>query len=199
MDIQTPVEVVSNEIEVHSPMLPDLGVLKVDFAISIAAEREAAPTRKRYSAGCATGPGTSIECTVFHFAIRNLGERPIRNGRFSCSDFSIVPGYRTNDGEWKQLHSQLMACTANVYFETPILPGAAEEGNFILGALAPRFDTSPLYPAGKYEFRFRFYSSACWASPDGSFCIQQPKAQVTATSNTLTVVATAFSNGSSTR
>jgi len=34
--------------------------------------------------------------------------------------------------------------------------------------MAPRFDTSRLYPAGNYEFHFRFQSNACFASPDGS-------------------------------
>lgn len=192
VEIQTPVEVVSKEIEVSSPILPDLGSLKLGFEISITPEPQASEQRKRLSASCATEPRTSIECTVFHFAIRNLGDRPVRNGRYSCSDFSMIPEYRTNDGEWKQLQSRLMACTANVYIETPILPGEVAEGSFILGALAPRFDTSPLYPAGKYEIRVCFHSSACFASPDGSFCIQSPKEQLLATSNVVTILATAF-------
>jgi len=148
--------------------------------------------RKRFGALCATDPGTSIECTVFHYAIRNMGDHPIRNGRFSCSDYSIMPEYRTDDGDWKQLQSRLMACTANVFFETPILPGKAAEGDVTLRGLAPQFDTSPLYPAGKYELHFRFHSSACFASLDGSFCIQSPKEQIVANSNAITVKATAF-------
>jgi len=192
VEIQHPVEVVSKTIKIQSPVLPALGPLKLAFAISVVPERKAAEIRKGDSASCATDPGTSIECTVFHYAIRNLSDRPIRNGRFTCSDFGIVPEYRTNGSEWKQLQSRLMVCTANVYFEIPILPGAADEGNFTLGALAPRFDTSPLYPAGKYEFRFRFHSNACWASPDGSFCIQRTKEQTVVVSNMVTINATAF-------
>lgn len=200
VEFQSPVDVVSKAIEVKSPALPDLGMLKLAFDISVAPERKAAEVRKRYSASCATDSATSIECTVFHYAIRNLADRPIRNGRFTCSDFSIIPEYRTNGSEWKQLHSRLRACTANAYFETPILPGAAVEGNFTLATLAPRFDTSPLHPAGKYEFRFRFHPSACWASPDGSFCIERPKEQTVVISNIVTINATAFSaKGSSTR
>jgi len=187
VEIQTPVAVVSKEIEVNSPVLPDLGSLKLGFEISVTPEPQAADTRKLVGASCATDPGTSMECTVFLYAIRNLGDRPVRNGRYSCSDFSIIPEYRTNDGEWKQLQSRLMACTANIYVETPILPGQAVEGNFTLGALAPRFDTSQLYSAGKYEIRFRFHSSACFAAPDGSFCIQSPKEQTTVISNVVTV------------
>jgi len=192
VEIQTPVEVVSKEIEVDSLAFPDAGPLKLAFESSIATEPRAAEVRKRSGASCATGSGTSVECTVFHYAIRNLGNRPVRNGRFSCSDYSIIPEYRTNDGEWKQLESQLKFCTANIYVETPIEPGETAEGNFILGALAPLFDTSPLYPAGRYEIRFSFHSSACFASPDGSFCIQRPKEQTVTMSNVITISATAF-------
>jgi len=197
VEIQTPVEVVSKEIEVDSPALPDAGPLKLGFESSIATEPQAAEVRKRAGASCATHPETSVECTVFHYAIRNLGNRPVRNGRYLCSDYSIIPEYRTDDGEWKQLQSQLKACTANVYVETPIQPGDATEGNFILSALAPLFDTSPLYAAGRYEIRFSFHPSACFASPDGSFCIQWPREQTVTMSNVVTISATAFTPGES--
>lgn len=191
VEIQTPVEVASKEIEVDSPTLPDAGQLKLGFESSIATEPQAAEVRKRVGS-CATQLRTSVECTVFHYAIRNLGNRPVRNGRYSCGDYSIIPEYRTEDGEWKQLQSQLSACTANVYVETPIQPGEALEGNFILSVLAPVFDTSPLYAAGRYEIHFSFHSSACFASPDGSFCIQWPKEQTVTMSNVVTIRATAF-------
>ena len=168
------VEVVSKEIEVDSPALPDAGPLKLGFESSIATEPQAAEVRERSGASCVTDPGTSVECTVFHYAIRNLGNRPVRNGRFSCSDYSIIPEYRTDDGEWKQLQSQLKACTANVYVETPIEPGEAAEGNFILNALAPFFDTSPLYAAGRYEIHFSFHSSACFAFPMAASAFNRP-------------------------
>lgn len=194
VDHQTPVEIVSNEIEVNSPVLPDLGPLKLGFQISVAPEPQGAETRrKRFQAPCTTDLGTSLECTVFHYMIRNLGDRPIRNGRYTCSDFSIMPEYRIDgEGEWKQLKSQLDACTMNLYVETPILPGKTADGDFILRWLALRFDTSPLYPAGKYDIRFTFHSSACWASSDGSFCIQRPAKQATEMSNVVTINATAF-------
>jgi hypothetical protein len=192
VEIQAPVDVVSKEIEVKSPSLPDMGPLKLRFELSLAPEPQAVGIRKRFGTLCATDPGTSIECTVFHYAIRNMGDRPIRNGRFTCSDYSIMPEYRTDDSDWKQLQSRLMACTANVFSETPILPGKAAEGDVTLRGLAPQFDTSPLYPAGKYELQFRFHSSACFASPDSSFCIQSPKEQIVASSNVITVKATAF-------
>ncbi len=194
------VDIVSKEIEVNSPTIPDLGPLKLGFEISVASEQQAAELRKRIGARCATDPGNSMECTVFHYAIRNLGDRPVRNGRFTCSDDSIIPEYRTNDGEWKQLQSRLMACNSNVYFETPILPGHTAEGDFTLGTLAPQFDTSPLYPNGKYEIRVHFQSSVCFASPDGSFDIQCPKEQTETISNVIRINATAFTaNTSSTK
>jgi hypothetical protein len=198
VEFQTPVDVISKEIEVNSPALPEAGPLKLGFEFSIASEPQAAEVRKRSRPSCATDPGTSVECTVFHYAIRNLGNRPVRNGRYTCSDFSIIPEYRNDDGEWKQLQSRLQGCTANIYFETPIMPGEADEGDFILRSLAPRFDTSPLYPAGRYEIHFSFHSSACFASPDGSFCVQSPKEQTVTVSNVVTINATAFTPGTST-
>lgn len=192
VEIQTPVEVISKEIVVNSPALPDLGDLQLRFEVSVASKAQASEIRKHLGPPCATDPGSSIECTVFHYAIRNLGDRPIRNGRFTCSDYSILPEYRADAGDWKQLESRLMACTANVYIETPILLGKSAEGNFTISVLAPRFDTSPLYPSGNYELHFRFFSQACFASNDGSFCIQSPSEQVEAFSNVITLHATQY-------
>jgi len=192
VEIQTPVEVLSNEIKVQSPILPDLGALKLGFEVNALpnptgwSQSNPAPTK------CAGTAGTSIECTVFHYAIRNLGDHAVRNGRFTCSDDSIMPEYRTDGSEWKHLESKLLSCTANIYFETPILPGQAAEGTFMIAWLAQQFDTKPLYPAGEYHFRFRFQSSACAASPDGSFCLVRPKEQPKVLSNEIVVHATEF-------
>ncbi len=192
VEIQTPVNVVSKEIEVNSPALPELGPLSLGFEISTASEPRAAEVRKRYSASCVTDQERSMECAVFHYVIRNLGNRPIRNGMYSCDDYSMIPEYRFDDGEWKYLRSRLQACTANIYRETPILPGQTAEGEFTLGGLAPYFDTSPLSAAGQYQIRVEFQSSACFASPDGSFCLQPPKAQIETLSNTVFIKADAY-------
>jgi hypothetical protein len=189
---QDPVEVISKEIIVNSPILTGFGPLKLGFKISIASNLETDELRKRLRLSCASDQESSIECTVFHFAIRNLGNRPVRNGRWTCSDFSMIPEYRADGGEWKLLQPRLMACTANMIVETAIQPGEAAEGNFTLSSLAPRFATSPLYPAGKYEIHVRFHSQACFASPDGSFCIQDPKEQIETISNTVTLNTSAF-------
>jgi hypothetical protein len=193
VEAQSPVWVISKEIEVNSPALSDFGPLKIGFELSIASKQESAELRRQLPPSCATEQEASIECTVFHFAIRNLGDRPIRNGRWTCSDFSLIPEYRTDDGEWKQLQARLPGCTANFVVWTAILPGKAAEGSFALSWLAPRFDTSPLYPAGQYEIRVHFHSDACFASDEGSFCIQDPKEQVEAISSAVTMNAAAFS------
>ncbi len=192
VEIQTPVSVVSKQIEVTSPALPILGPLKLGFELSVTSDPQAAEIRKRYSASCVADQGKSMECAVFHYAIRNLGDRPVRNGRYSCSDFSMVPEYRSDDGEWKHLQSRLQACTANVYIETPILPGETAEGSFTLGALAPNFDTSLLFAARRYQMRVGFHSSACFASSDGSFCIQSPEKQIETLSNVVLIDAGAY-------
>jgi hypothetical protein len=192
VEFQTPVEVLSNEIKVESPTMPDLGMLKLSFEVNALPNPQGWSQSRPAPTKCAGKAGTSIECTVFHYAIRNLGDRAIRNGRFTCSDYSIMPEYRTDDGEWKRLESRLQICNSNVYFETPILPGKTAEGTFTIPRLAPEFDTEPLYPAGEYHLRFQFQSSACFAAPDGSFCLLWPKEQPAITSNEITVHATEF-------
>ena len=192
VEIQTPVNVVSKEIEVNSPPLPTLGSLKMTFEISLASEAEAAEIRKHNRSSCAMDQSRSMECAVFHYTIGNTGDRPIRNGRFGCSDDSILPEYRSDEGEWKHFQARLQACTANVYFETPILPGETAEGDFTLSALPQHFDMSPLLAAGRYQVRIGFHSSACFASFDGSFCLQWPKTQIDTLSNVVTVDASAY-------
>lgn len=189
---QRTVEVVSNTINVIVHPLRDLGPLKIGLEISVAPLSEAIEARKHLDAHCATDTGTSMECTVFHYAIRNLGDRPIRNSRWTCSDFSIWPEYRTDKGNWKHLESTFWSCNSNVPIETPIMPGEATEGNITLAALSWALDTSPMYPAGSYEIRFHFQTEACFASPDGTFCIQVPKKQPVVLSKALAITGTTF-------
>ena len=101
VEIQSPVEVLSNEIKVQSPILPDLGTLKLGFEVIALPNPQGWSQSNPLPAKCAGQAGTSVECTVFHYSIRNLGDRPVRNGRFTCSDDSIVPEYRMDGGDWK--------------------------------------------------------------------------------------------------
>jgi hypothetical protein len=175
------------------PGAKSLVPIKMGFEVSLASEVQATEIRTSFLPSCTPESATSMECTVFHFAMRNLGSRPIRKGTFSCSDASIVPEYRTQNGTWKQLEDRLMSCNSNVYIETPILPGKNFEGDFALGTLAPHFDISPLSTAGKYQIRFRLSASVCAASADGSACLhpREKKKEVKAISKVVTIDATA--------
>ena len=192
VEIQTPVEVISREIEVSSPALPDLGPLKLSIEASVVPDSLTWIPKYSPRSACLPNPNASVECTVFRLTIRNDGERPIRMGRFSCSDSSILPQYRRADGTWTEVQQKFWNCTANVFFETPILPGKTLEREFLLSYLTPGFDTTGLYPAGDYGFRFQFTSSACVAAPDGSFSLQCPTKQPTIVSNEIVVHATEF-------
>lgn len=173
---QTPVSVISNEVTLDAPVLPDLGQLKLAFEVS-ARPGPPSTSSAKDSADCTGDANESIDCIVFHYAIHNLGSRPIRHGGFSCSGYGIAPEYRPPHGEWQPVPSNSWSCTANVIFERPILPGGTAEGDFVLSSLAPGYNTSVLRTAGDYSFRFYFWPNACFASPDGTFCLNRPEKQ----------------------
>jgi len=68
---QEPVIIESKELSVESPELGDLGTFKFGFDVKLntAAERDPA----------CSAEGTGVEPALFHYAIRNLGDRPVRN------------------------------------------------------------------------------------------------------------------------
>jgi len=176
LEFQEPVSIISNEVTVDAPVLPDLGRLKLAFEVS--ARRGPPPTSfAKKSVDCTGDASASIDCIVFHYAIHNLGDRPIRHGGDSCSGFGIIPEYRPPHGEWQPVPSNNWVCTANIFFETLILPGGTAEGDFVLSTLGPGYDASVLRAAGEYSFRFTFWPNACFASPDGSFCLARPEKQ----------------------
>lgn len=185
MDFQEPVMVVSNEVTVDLPPLPDLGKLKFSFQISIAEATTLDPLTTGNNS-CKRSD-TTIDCVTFHYSLRNLGDRAVRNGIFTCSDSDIGAEYRYEDGDWKQVPPHFWMCSANMYYEKPILPGEALDGTFTLPTLHPALDTTDLQAAGSYELRFTFFPKACFAAPDGSFCIQRPKDQPHILSNVVQV------------
>jgi hypothetical protein len=166
---QEPVTICSNNVTVESPRLGDLGGLKFGFDVTVDVPPQRDPT-------CAAA-NTNVECIVFHYTIRNLADRPVRNTTFTCSDMSIQPEYRFEMGEWKSVPNTPWRCTANVMVESEILPGGALEGSFTLRNLRPGYDTSSLQAPGQYQFRFTFSPAACIASPDASFCLTRPEKQ----------------------
>jgi hypothetical protein len=168
--------VISNEVTLDAPVLPDLGQLKLAFEVSARPGPPPTSSAKK-SVDCTGDASESIDCIVFHYAIHNLGRRAVRHGGFSCSGFGIGAEYRPSQGEWQPVPPNAWVCTANIYFETPILPGGTAEGDFVLSSLAPGYNTSVLRAAGDYSFRFYFWPNACFASPDGTFCLTRPEKQ----------------------
>jgi hypothetical protein len=175
IDFQEPVIVVSNEIVAKSPKL-DLGEMSFGFEIEVLSDAQLALQGRK---GCTPENKLSIDCMVFKYRILNLSARPVRNATFSCGGSGIAPEYRNAEGQWTALPPcgynltppVIWSCTENVLVETPILSGKALEGEFTLRALAPESDLTPLRSAGEHQLRFRFFPSACFASPDGRFCI----------------------------
>lgn len=181
-----PVILYSNELTLDSPDLGNLGSLSFGFEVRLA-PNELSKTGFAAQTTCA-GNNTIIDCTVFHFSIRNLGVRPVRNATFTCTAWGISPEYRFEGSEWKAVPIITSTeCIMNVLIETAILPGASVEGTFTLPTLAPGYDTTELRRPGAYNLRFKFWPQACVASPDGRLDLVCPVKQPPILSNELTV------------
>ena len=101
-----------------------------------------------------------------------LGDRPVRYLRSTCTGDHITPEYRTPRGGWGLVPSlNDWECVSNASFEKPILPGGIAEGNFALPTLPPGYDLTVLRAPRDYLLRFTFWPSACFASPDATFCL----------------------------
>jgi hypothetical protein len=184
---QEPVTVYSNELVVESPNLGDLGILSFAFDVTVLPPGSSNVPSNGNNSMCSEEIRTSIDCTAFHYVIRNLTDRPVRNATMSCSDSGIQAEYRLESSEWRPVPNKDWSCTMNVLIETKILPGGTVEGTFTLGTLRPGLDTSSLRALGAYQFRFTFWPSSCFASPDASFCLVRPEKQPHVRSKDLTV------------
>jgi len=185
VDSQEPVTVYSNSILVESPKLPDLGRLKLTFEVT-SATNQPPETQDGRPSGCAE-ESASVDCALFHYMIRNLGDRAVRNVSASCSDDSIRPEYRFDSSSWKPIPARLWSCTMNITVERGIPRGGTLERTFALRTLLPGYDTSSLRAPGEYQLRFTFYPAACIASPDVSFCLTPLQREPTVTSKVLTL------------
>jgi len=175
--LQEPVTVLSNEVVAVSPSLPDLGALRFTFEVTVHRGPPGDELSSTWAAnGCAEMTITSVECTIFDYTVRNLGDRAVRNATESCRDSSITPEYATAGGEWKPLPGPKKSwfCSSNTFIETGISSGGKVVGEFML---ISRYDTTPLRAPGDYRFRFTFQPHACFASPDASFCLMRPEHQ----------------------
>lgn len=181
VDVQEPVEVVSNEVTAESPTLPDLGAMKFSFDVKVISASEAAKLAPQLRAKCAAAGADSIECVVFHYKVGNASTRAVRWMEMGCSGFGIFPEYL--DGQWSPL-VQNLPCTLNVPMETAILPGGAAEGDF---TLAWGYDLNPFRNPGEYVFRLIFRPEMCFASPDGTFCLETFHSEPAITSSQITV------------
>jgi hypothetical protein len=176
-DFQEPVSVISNEVTLDAPVPTVFDTLKFALEVTVRPGPLLSAGSAGKSVNCTGDASASIDCIVFHYAIHNLGDRPVRHAGFSCSGYGITPEYRPANGEWQPVPSNAWVCTANIFFEMPILAGRASEQDFALSTLAPGYDTSVLRAAGDYSLRFTFWPNACFASPDGAFCLARPEKQ----------------------
>jgi hypothetical protein len=174
-----PVEVVSNEVEAESPTLPTLGAMKFSFDAEVIPASQAAKLHPALRAKCPAGRADNIECAAFHYKIGNSGTRAVRLSQ-GCGD--IFPEYLAN-GEWRPIFETLQ-CTVNVITETPILPGSVVKGDF---SLAWGYNISPFRSPGEYRLRLTLNLQACFASPDGRFCLTKYQNEPPVTSSQLTV------------
>jgi hypothetical protein len=182
IDFQEPVTVISNEIVAKSSRLPDLGRMSLGFNVEISS---ASPSSERMRMGCTSGNETGIDCRIFKFWIVNSGTRPVRYITTSCSNSGLVPEYLDAADQWTALPQRFWSCGMNILVQTPILPGKAIEGEFTLKNLAPGWDTTPL--RGLHRVRFRLFPAACFASPDGRFCLTNAETQPSVISSEILV------------
>jgi hypothetical protein len=182
---QDPVTVFSNEVTAVSPPLPELGAMRFSFEVAVLPGPPRDATSSSIAAGCSDRQ-SQIDCTVFRYTIRNLGDRAVRNMTSSCSSSGITPEYR-QDVEWKPVPQRLWECFRNVSIETGILPGGTAEGEFTLAGLAPGYDTALLRASGESQIRFTFHPYACFASPDAGFCLDSGSRQEQVLSRILTL------------
>jgi hypothetical protein len=183
VDLQKPVTVVSNEITIQAPSLPNLDKPRLSLRVAVRPKRRenGSPTCEK----CMADDQDKLDYLVFHAEIRNVGKRAMRLFD-STLGLPIRPEYRRGAGEWKPLPQiPLDIISSLVGFQVPISPNQAMSLDFTMATL--RYDTTPLSSKpGKYQFRFTLRPSACAASGDATFCLRKPEDLQTITSNTVT-------------
>jgi hypothetical protein len=172
INYQEPVGVVSNEIIAESPPLPDFGKMDFTFQVEIPA---IAPGNTVPTTDCWPQNNARLDCTTFRYTIRNLGDRAVRNVVSNCNAGGVTPDiaawYRVPGGEWKGFPIRNGVCFSAFTGLTAIPAGGEAEGEFTLATLEVGLSTKPLEVPDRYQLRFTFSPHACFASPDGRFCL----------------------------
>lgn len=161
---------------------PKSGNMSLSFDVKVIPAVQATHIVPDLRARCAAQTAPSIECTVFHYKIRNSGTKAVLWTKLGCSDFGIFPQYLA-DGQWIPVYQNL-PCTLNVPVETLILPGRDAEGDF---SLSWGYDLKPFRTPGDYTFRLVLVANVCFASADGTTCIAAPHNEPSISSTQLTV------------
>jgi hypothetical protein len=138
-------------------------VEKAELTLSVTTRPGLPPTNGgdfTSSRNCTEETSGTIDCTVFHYTVRNVGETAVTYLTLSCSDLGIrQPEYRTASGDWHLLKFDGRICARNVLNEIVLLPGASTEGEFTIAGL--QYDSSPLRSPGVYRLRFAFNPTVC--------------------------------------
>jgi hypothetical protein len=161
---------------------PKSSDMSLSFDVKVTPAAGATNIHPGQRARCAGQKKSSVECTVFHYKIRNSGTKAVLWTQLGCSEFGIFPQYLT-DGEWIPVYQNL-ECTVNVPVQTLILPGHDAEGDFNLWW---GYDLKPFRTPGEYTFRLVLVANVCFASADGTNCIAEPHNEPPLTSSELTV------------
>jgi hypothetical protein len=126
------------------------------------AVRPGPPVESDYSnaRNCTPEKTGSIDCTAFHYTVRNVGTSPIMLVWSTCNGFFIgVHDFRVNSGEWHTLRDTPFMCARNMTIRVVMAPGSTREGEFTITGLP--YDTSPLRSRGEYQLRFTFFPVVC--------------------------------------
>jgi hypothetical protein len=137
------------------------------------AVRPGSPAEGDYSNArdCTAEKIGSIDCTAFHYTVRNVGTSSIVLYWTTCSNFFIgVHDFRVDSGKWQPLHYTPFDCTRNMMRRTLLAPGDATEGEFTIAGL--HYDARPLRSPGVYQLRFVFFPEVCEPQSDSR---TQPK------------------------
>lgn len=126
------------------------------------AVRPGQPIEADYSnaRNCTPDKAGSIDCTAFHYTVRNVGTSSVMLVWSTCSNFFIgVHDFRVDSGERHKLSETPFMCARNMRQRLVLAPGGTSEGEFTITGLP--YDALPLRSPGVYLLRFSFFPFVC--------------------------------------